>query len=101
MLRVESIKALIFVGNNDFGRCPIASRLPTALWPVMGKPSLERIIVGLAEQGIRDITVCCNGDSVSLLESIDVLQNAGFNIKFFGGTAASRHRRVHSRRCEW
>ena len=94
MLTNSRIKALILVGNNDFGRCHIASRLPTALWPVMGKPSLERIIVGLAEQGIRDITVCCNGDSVSLLESIDVPQNAGLNIKFLNeplpvGTAGS------------
>jgi len=94
VLTNSRIKALILVGNNDFGRCPIASRLPTALWPVMGKPALERITVGLAEQGIRDITVCCNGDSVSLLESIDVPQNVGLNIKFLNeplpmGTAGS------------
>ncbi len=90
---LESIGAIILASGQDFGRCPIASRLPTALWPVMGKPSLERIIVGLAEQGVRDITVCCNGDSVLLRDSIDVSQNTG-NIRFLDellpmGTAGS------------
>jgi exosortase len=90
----ENVEVVILGGSRDFGRCPIASRLSAVLWPVMGKPSLERIIVGLAEQGIRDITVCCNGDSVPLLESIDVPQNAGLNIKFLNeplpmGTAGS------------
>ncbi|MGA2069876.1 MAG: exosortase [Sedimentisphaerales bacterium] len=93
MLASNDIKAIILAGKHDFGRCPIASRLPAALWPVMGKPSLERIIVGLAEQGIRDITVCCNGDSVLLQKSIDVPQSTG-NIKFLDeplpmGTAGS------------
>jgi len=32
------IKAIILVGSRDFGRCQLAGRLPTALWPVAGKP---------------------------------------------------------------
>jgi exosortase len=89
----ENIKVVILGGSRDFGRCPIVSRLPAALWPVIGKPSLEHIITGISKQGIRDITVCCNGDSALLQKSIDVSQNTG-NIRFLDeplpmGTAGS------------
>jgi NDP-sugar pyrophosphorylase family protein len=44
-------KAIILVGARDFGRCPLASRLPTALWPVLGRPVLDRLLSNLADQG--------------------------------------------------
>ncbi|MHC4324652.1 MAG: exosortase [Planctomycetota bacterium] len=64
---MKSIKAIILVGSRDFGRCPIASRLPTALWPVAGKPVLERLLCHLADQGIKQAVICGNGAS-SLLD---------------------------------
>lgn len=63
-------KAIILVGARDFGRCPLASRLPTALWPVLGRPVLERLLSHLADQGIRRVVVCCNGERQTLAESI-------------------------------
>ena len=51
-------KAIILVGNRDFGRCPIASRLPTALWPIAGKSVLEHLLCHLAEQGIKQAVIC-------------------------------------------
>jgi exosortase len=89
----DNIKVVILGGSRDFGRCPIVSHLPAALWPVIGTPSLERIITGISKQGIRDITVCCNGDGALLQNSIDVSQNTG-NIRFLDeplpmGTAGS------------
>ena len=36
-------KVIILVGSRDFGRCPLASRLPAALWSVLGRPALERL----------------------------------------------------------
>jgi exosortase len=66
----KKIKAVILVGSRDFGRCPLASNLPTALWPVLGRPVLQRLLSHLADQGIRQVVVCCNGQRQLLTESI-------------------------------
>ena len=66
----QLIKAIILAGSHDFGRCALASRLPTALWPVVGKPVLERLLTSLADQGIKQATICSNGEDSLLEESI-------------------------------
>lgn len=66
----QQIKAIILAGSHDFGRCTLASRLPTALWPVGGRPVLERLLASLADQGIKQATICSNGDGSLLAESI-------------------------------
>ena len=64
---MQIVKAIILVGSRDFGRCLLASRLPTALWPVAGKPVLERLLGHLADQGIKQAVICGSGVS-SLLD---------------------------------
>ena len=64
------IKAIILAGSHDFGRCALASRLPTALWPVMGKSVLEHLLTSLANQGIKQVTICSNFAGSLLEESI-------------------------------
>ncbi len=64
---MQIAKAIILVGSRDFGRCPLASRLPTALWPVAGKPVLERLLSHIADQGIKQAVICGSGAS-SLLD---------------------------------
>jgi len=64
------IKVVILAGGRDFGRCPLASHLPPALWPVAGKPALERLLNHLAKQGIKKVAICCNGDAQLLAKSI-------------------------------
>jgi len=64
------IKAIILAGSHDFGRCALASRLPTALWPVMGKSVLERLLTSLANQGVKQVTICSNFAGSLLKESI-------------------------------
>ncbi|MFH1883393.1 MAG: exosortase [Planctomycetota bacterium] len=64
------IKAIILAGSHDFGRCALASRLPTALWPVAGKPVLEHLLTSLANQGIKQATICSNFAGSLLEESI-------------------------------
>jgi exosortase len=66
----QNIKVIILAGSRDFGRCPIATRLPTALWPIAGKPVLEHLLSHLAKQGIKQATICSNGDGSLLAESI-------------------------------
>jgi exosortase len=68
----QKVKALILVGGRDFGRCPLASYTPTALWPVMGQPVLERLLTHLADQGIKDIVIGSNDEDSLLIESIRV-----------------------------
>jgi len=60
-IEMQSVKALILVSNRDFGRCPLASRLPTALWPVLGKSVLEHLLKHLADQGIKKAVICGSG----------------------------------------
>jgi len=68
--QISRIKAIILAGNRDFGRCPLATRLPTALWPIAGQAVLEHLLVHLANQGIQQVTICYSGDDTSLNESI-------------------------------
>jgi exosortase len=60
---MQSVKAIILLGRRDFGRCPLASSLPTAMWPVAGKTVLERLLIHLADQGIKQAVVCGSGVS--------------------------------------
>ncbi len=52
------IRVVVLVGGQDFGRCPLAARLPAALWSVMGRSALERLLDHLADEGIKKVTVC-------------------------------------------
>ena len=78
---MQNTKAIILVGARDFGRCPLASRLPTALWPIVGRPALERLLSHLADQGIRQAVVCSNGEGPVLAESI--CADSRLELKFF------------------
>ena len=76
----QNVKAIILVGSRDFGRCQLASRLPTALWPVVGKPVIEHLLVHLVKQGIGRAVICSNGDGSLLTESIH--DNNRLELKF-------------------
>lgn len=54
------IRTVVLVGGQDFGRCPLAARLPVALWPISGKPAVERLLRHLANEGVRDVALCCD-----------------------------------------
>jgi len=60
----QNVKVIILIGHRDFGRCPLGTHLPAALWPVAGKPVLERLLISLADQGIKQATICSSGDSL-------------------------------------
>jgi exosortase len=81
---MQSVKAIILVGNRDFGRCPIASSLPTALWPIAGKSVLERLLSHLADQGIKQAVVCGN-DASSLVDKRTLSDNR-LALSFFDET---------------
>ncbi len=80
LVNKQHIKAVILAGGRDFGRCRIAKRLPMALWPIIGKPVLEQLLVHLADQGIKRAVICSNGDSTLLKESIHI--SKGLDVKF-------------------
>ncbi|MCX5638271.1 MAG: hypothetical protein NTX52_11355, partial [Planctomycetota bacterium] len=58
----STVKAIILAGNHNFGRCPVGTHLPAALWPVAGKTVIERLLISLANQGIKQVTICSSGD---------------------------------------
>jgi exosortase len=67
---LEHCKAVILVGGRDFGRCPLASRLNRALWPVFGRPALQELLEQLAGQGIRHVVVSCENESDTIQHAI-------------------------------
>jgi NDP-sugar pyrophosphorylase family protein len=54
----QKLKVLILSNGHDFGRCPLASRLPASLWPVAGQTSMDSLLSCLAEQGIKSVFIC-------------------------------------------
>lgn len=54
----EQVKVVILVGARDFGRCPLATRMNRALWPVIDKPALQYMIEAISEQGFRRFVIC-------------------------------------------
>jgi exosortase len=77
---MHNVKVVILVGRRDFGRCRLATQLPTALWPIAGKPVLERLLISLAEQGIKQVTICAGGESSLLAEPIQT--DSRLKVKF-------------------
>jgi len=74
-IKKRNIKAIILAGSRDFGRCPLASHLPTALWPIAGKPALEQLLRHLSRQGVKQATICSNGDASLLQNSVSCVNS--------------------------
>ncbi len=71
MLRgLADVSAVIVVSDRDFGACPLATRLPRAIWPLIDRPVLQHIVEGLAVQGVHRMIVCCGPDHRDLLSVI-------------------------------
>ena len=68
----QNIKVLILAGGQDFGRCPLATRLSTALWPIAGRTSLERLLVNLADKGIQHVVILPGQNKALLSESVKI-----------------------------
>ncbi len=65
-----AIRTVVLVGRHDFGRCPLAARVPTALWPIAGRPAVERLLDHLADEGIRSVTICSESDLSTSLQPV-------------------------------
>lgn len=63
------IRTVVLVGGRDFGRCPLAERLPAALWPIADRPALARLLDHLADAGVAEATVCCPEDVAAEVRS--------------------------------
>ncbi|HPC94148.1 MAG TPA: exosortase [Sedimentisphaerales bacterium] len=84
------IRTVVLVGRQDFGRCPLAARLPMALWPIAGRPALERLLDHLAQEGIRRAVVCSENDISEYIEPVRQrhrLEITTLNEDLTGGTA--------------
>jgi len=63
-------RAVVLVGGRDFGRCPLAAHLPTALWPLAQKPALAHLLDHLAAAGFRQAAVCCAKDDAAAVRTV-------------------------------
>jgi exosortase len=66
----RDIKAVILDSGFDFGRCPLASRLPAALWPVAGQASIKRLLQCLSDYGIRQAVICSNSQDTIVKQAV-------------------------------
>ena len=69
---IDDIKAVILVGGRDFGRCPTATRLNRALWPVAGKPVLQHLIDHISSQGVRRFVLCCENRAEQTRQTLHI-----------------------------
>ncbi len=58
----DKIRIVILAGRLDFGRCPLASRLPAALWPIIDTPALVHVLKNLSSQAVSRADICFHGD---------------------------------------
>ncbi len=65
----RDVRAVVLVGGRDFGRCPLAARLPTALWPLTDKPVLAHLLDHLADAGLVRVAVCCAQDEAAAVRA--------------------------------
>src|SRR4030042_7009534 len=77
----QNIKAVILNSGCDFGRCPLASRLPTALWPVADKPAIEHLLLRLSDYGVKQTIICSNCDDGQVRNAVDG-NNYHMDLKF-------------------
>lgn len=70
LLHGLDVRVVVLVGGRDFGRCPLAARLPTALWPVADQPVLARVLDHLAEAGVARAAVCCAKDDSEAVAAV-------------------------------
>jgi exosortase len=90
--RLDSVKAIILVGNPDFGRCKLATRLNRALWPLAGRPVLQRLIEHIANQGVRRFVICCSKGARQVQSSLEIPPYLSVDFRFEDlprGTAGS------------
>jgi dTDP-glucose pyrophosphorylase len=59
---VTGVRSVVLVPRQDFGRSALGTDLPAALWPIAGQPVLKRLLGHLADDGVRDVAVCCAED---------------------------------------
>jgi exosortase len=69
-LQQLDLRTIVLVGGRDFGRCPLAARLPAALWPIGDRPALVRLLDHLAKEGVARASVCCDASLAQDVTSI-------------------------------
>jgi exosortase len=76
----QQITAVILIGPRDFGRCPLATRLNKALWPIADKPIVQRLIEDISNQGIKKFVICYDGTGQEIRQTLDI--NSGLDVRF-------------------
>jgi len=68
----EQVKVVILVGGRDFGRCPLATRMNRALWPIIDKPALQYMIEAIFLQGFRRFVICCDEQGQDIQNAVNL-----------------------------
>ena len=65
------IKTIILAGSRDFQGCSLTTSVAGCIWPVFGTAAVERLLAGLAEQGVDQAVLCSNGSAAAIEEAVD------------------------------
>lgn len=71
-VNAQDVQVVISLGRADFGRCPIGSKRPAALWPVGGMSALEHLLSKLVQEGVEQVTICAGREYAETLKSMDL-----------------------------
>jgi len=82
-VKKRDIKAVILNSGCDFGRCPLASNLPTALWPAVDKPVIEHLLLCLSDYGVSQTIICSDCDDTAVQNAIDA-DDYNMELRFSG-----------------
>lgn len=68
---LADVRVVILIGPLDFGRCSLASRLSSSMWPILGKAAVRSVVEQLSGQGIKKITICSKEHTANLHQVLD------------------------------
>ncbi len=78
----RKIKVLILAGGRDFGRCPVATEMPYAFWPVADKTILENLVGQIKKQGINEVEIYFNDEEKIIQPLLSDFELNGVNVNY-------------------
>src|SRR5262249_21522500 len=77
-----TMKAVVLAGGQEFGQCPLSRHLPRALWPLVDKPLIEHVLMGLRQAGIGEMAISANGRTHDIMHRLGEHPSPDITIRY-------------------